>query len=189
MSYAFITGIPAAGKSYLAAKVAKDLDIQHVAADKWRDEMRGDSELRKWVDFFFDLNEEEYWRTASPEEQWQNIVKQSEAFWPVVLEKIKEVQKSGGGAIFEGVNILPHLARRDLGFEGIVLLGESLDVILERNQRDPRWGNTLELQKREVEAFWDVERPRYKSEAEKYGFPSFFDPVLAEAELLRILRG
>ena len=79
----------------------------------------------------------------------------------------------GKSAIFEGVNILPHLAHCDLNFKGIILLGESFEVILERNKKDPRWGQTEELQKKE---------------AEKYGFKTFSDPMLAEKELLEILR-
>ena len=174
MNCAFISGIPASGKSYLAAKVARELGIRHIAVDDWREEMACDPELKKWVNFFFDLEEEEYWRTTSPEEQWENIRKQSEAFWPTIARKIKEVQRSGEGTIFEGVNLLPHLVRKDLDVEGIVLLGESLDLIWERNRMDPRWGKTEELQKKEAEAFWYGERPRYQSEAGDLGGCSDF---------------
>lgn len=188
MKYAFISGIPVSGKSYLAAKVARIVGIQHIVIDDWREEMRKNSELKKWVDFFWNQDEKEYWRTMDCHQQWDNLKKQSEAFWPTILMKIKEVQKSGRGAIFEGVNILPLLAYQDLDFNGIILLGESFEMILERNKRDPRWGTTEELQIEEAKAFWNCERPKYKQEAEKYGFKTFIDPVLAEKELLKILR-
>lgn len=188
MKYGFISGIPASGKSYLAAKIARKISIEHISIDDWREEMRDNLELKKFVDFYWSQDEEEYWRTTSCDQQWENLRKQSEAFWPTILKKIKDVQKSGKGAIFEGVNMLPHLAYQDLDFQGIVLLGESLEKILERNKQNPRWGNTKELQAKEAEAFWGCERHNYKHEAEKCGFKTFSDPLVAEKELLKLLR-
>ena len=188
MNYAFISGIPASGKSHLAAKVDKNFGIQHISIDKWREEMKNDLELKKWIDFFWNQDEREYWRTTNCDQQWENLRKQSEAFWPNIMKKIKEIQKSGMSAIFEGVNILPHLAHKNLGFKGIILLGESFEMILERNKRDPRWGKTEELQIQEAKAFWNCERPKYKQEAEKYGFKTFTDSISAEKELLELLR-
>ncbi len=167
-NYVFISGIPASGKSYLADRVAKIAGVQHIKIDDWREEIRKSPELEKWVDFFWNQDEKEYWKITSCDQQWENLRKQSEAFWSIFLQKIKEIQGSGKGAIFEGVNILPHLAHRDLDFSGIFLLGESFETILERNKRDPRWGETGELQTLEAEAFWNCERPKYKQEAEKY---------------------
>lgn len=183
----FISGIPASGKSYLAQKIARMTGAQHVDIDKWREEMKTDPELKRWVNFFWDKDEEEYWRTADCNQHWENLKRQSEAFWPIILKKIKEIQKSKRDTIFEAVNILPHLAHKDLNFNGIFLLGESLDTILERNTQNPRWGRTEELQIKEAEAIWNWERPKYKEESEKYGFKTFSDPSLAEMELLKIL--
>lgn len=188
MNYAFISGIPAAGKSYLAAKVAKAVGVQYIGIDDWRGEMAKDPKLKKWVYFFWDQDEEEYWRITSCDQQWKNLKKQSEAFWPTILRKIKDIRKSEKGAIFEAVNILPHLAYKDLDFPGVFLLGESFELILERNKRNPRWGKTEELQGKEADAFYNCEGPRYKHEAEKYGFKAFTDPMLAEEELLKFLR-
>lgn len=188
MRYAFISGIPASGKSHLARKVAAEVGALHVAIDDLREELKNDPRLKKWVDFFWNVDEEEYWKSTSCKEQWENLRKQSEAFWPRILERIGAVRETGEPVVFEGVNILPHLAFRDLDFPGIVLLGESFEVILERNKKDPRWGKTEELQRKEADAFWNCERPRYQSEAEKYGFKTFADPVSAENELLKLLR-
>lgn len=188
MNYAFISGIPASGKSYLARKIAKEIGIKHICIDDWRQEMKSDLELEKWVDFFWNQDEKEYWRTTDCEQQWENLKNQSEALWPTILKRIKEIQISGDSAIFEGVNILPHIAHRDLDFQGVVLLGESFEKIMERNKQDPRWGDTEELQIQEAEAFWNCERPKYKQEAEKYGFKTFINSDEAEKELLRILR-
>ena len=187
MKYTFISGIPASGKSYLAAKVAKAVGVQHISIDDWREDMSKDPALKKWVDFFWSKDEDEYWRTTSCDQQWENLKNQSESLWPAILMKIKKIQKSDDGAIFEGVNILPHLARRDFDFEGVVLLGESFEKILERNKQDPRWGKTEALQIQEAKAFWDCERSKYEQEAEKYGFKVFTDPILAEKKLLEFL--
>ncbi len=186
MKYWFISGIPAAGKSYLAKKVAADLGLDYYAVDEWREELIDDPELGKWVKLFWEVDEEKYWQTTSPEQHWQNLVDQSEALWPQIKVKIKEIQDTGRGAIFEGVNIVPHLAK-DLDFSGIVLLGESYEQILDRNKKDPRWGNTEELQVEEAKAFWEWERPKYESESNQYGFKTFSGPMEAEEELRKIL--
>jgi len=186
--YVFIGGIPASGKSFLAKKVATQSGALHFEVDDWREEMKSDPKLELWVNFFWNKSEEEYWRTTNCDEQWKNLKRQSEAFWPGILKRIREVQKLGKSAIFEGVNILPHLAHRDLEFQGIFLLGESLEAILERNKKDPRWGQTEELQKKEAEAFYNCEGPKYKADAEKYGFRIFIDSTEAEKELLKLLR-
>jgi len=187
MSYAFITGIPAAGKSHLAAKMARATGALHVEIDALKEEMTKNLETDPWVNFFLNKDEEEYWRTTSPKEDWENLEKQSEAFWPHILKKINEVVRSEETAIFEGVNILPHLASRDLKFSGVVLLGASFEEVFERNKKEPRWGKTEVLQRREAEAFFYDEGPRYRREAKQYGFKTFSDPMSAEKELLRLM--
>ena len=186
MKYAFISGIPVSGKSCVAAKVAKTVGVLHIEIDELRKEMSKTPELKKWVMFFWNQDEIEYWKNTDCNQQWENLKNQSEAFWPTVLEKIKRVQKSGKPAIFEGVNLLPHLAAKDLQFPGVVLLGSSLEDIFERNKKEPRWGKAKELQKMEAEGFYNCERPRYKAEAEKYGYQAFTDASEAEKELLKM---
>ena len=183
---AFITGIPTAGKSCLAKKVSEKIGARHVAIDDYRKEWGKDPALNKWTNLFLNLDEEKY-LAMSCDEQWQKGIEQSEGLWSATLEKINEIRDNGQSAIFEAVTILPHLAKRDLNFPGIVLLGESFEKTLERNYKFPRWGKTKELQRREAESFWNCERKHYQSEAEKYGFKSFSDPVAAEAELVKIL--
>ena len=138
--------------------------------------------------FFLNQDEDDYWKNTNCEQQWENLKNQSEAFWPTILKKITEVQKSRKPAIFEGVNILSHLAAKDIQFPGIILLGSSLDDIFERNKKEPRWGKTEELQMMEAEGFYNCERPRYKAEAEKYGYATFYDVKEAEEKLLKILQ-
>lgn len=187
MSYIFISGIPASGKSFLARKFAQKTGTFHLDTDTLRDKMAKDSELEPWVNFYWKQDERKYLTETPCDVQWQNLVRQSEAFWPIILKKIKEVQRLHQAAIFESVNILPHLAAKDLDFSGIVLLGESVEQIFERNKKDPRWGKTVSLQKLEAEVFFNCERKNYEREAEKYGFKTFVNPDEAERELLNLL--
>ncbi len=186
MKYLFITGIPAAGKSYLAKKIAKATDAAHFDIDEWREDMRKDPELDKWVQFFWNKDEEKYWDQTSCLEHWQNLKNQSEAIWPAIVARINDVKKSAQSAIFEGVNILPHLAAKDLDFSGVCLIGESEEVIFERNKKAPRWGNTEALQRKEAKIFFNCEGPIYKKEAEKYGIKVFSLVGEAEEELMRL---
>lgn len=188
MSYAFISGIPAAGKSFLAKKIVDKTGAFHLDIDTLREVIERDPQIEPWVNFYWNQDEKKYLTEVSYEEQWKNFVQQSEAFWPTILKKIKEVQSSHKSAIFEGVNILPHLAAKDLDFSGIYLLGESVEQIFERNKKVPRWGSTEELQRLEAETFFNGERPNYKREAEKYRFKTFEKADEAEKELVRILK-
>lgn len=187
MKYVFISGIPTAGKSYLAKKIAQKTNSVHVDIDELRGLMKENPNLEPWVNFFWNKDEKEYWEIVSPQEHWNNLVKQSETFWPTILEKIHEVQKIGKNAIFEGVNILPHLAHKDLDFPGIVLLGDSEQNVFERCKNDPRWGKTAELQKKEAEWFFVHEGKIYKEEANKYGYKVFNSAEKVEKELLKLM--
>ncbi len=185
MKYFFITGIPAAGKSFLADKISKKLGILHVKIDDLRKELTNNPRFSDWVNFFYNQDEKKYYQSTSCEKQWENIKNQSEAIWPEIKKKINEVIKTGKPAIFEAVNLLPHLIKRDFDFPGIILLGNSIEEIFERNKKAPRWGNTEELQKIEAEAFFNCEGGWYKKEAEKFGFKVFRDSNEAEKEILK----
>ena len=186
MSYVFISGIPTAGKSFLAEKIANELGVLHIDMDELRGDMAKDPALKKWVGFFTDQDETRYWANTTCEQDWQNLVRQSEAFWPTFLKKIDEIIRAGKPAIFEGVNILPHLAKRDLSFSGIYLLGESFEITLQRNKKDSRWGDTEELQRKEAEMFFYCQGEMYRKEAEKYGYKTFRDMREAYEELVRM---
>jgi len=180
----FITGIPTAGKSYLAEMIIKKNNGVHINVDDVREEIVDDSRYEKWVNFYWDQDEKIYYTTTTYNEQWQNLVRQSEGIWPAILKKIESYQSETRAVIFERVNILPHLAKKYLPFPGIVIIGKLFKEVLGRNKEEPRWGETEELQKLEAESFFYGERPRYKAEAEKYGYPVFktadeaFEPTL-----------
>ncbi len=175
----FITGIPTSGKSYLARQLAEKVGGIAVLLDDFRESLAENDQYKKWTNFYLDMDEKEYLTTTNPLKQWENLVVQSEGLWPAFLEKINEYKDEEKPVIFECVNILPHIAKKDLDFPGIVLIGKSYEEILQRNIQDPRWGETLELQELESKTFFEIERPQYKAEAEKYGYPVFEDYDLA----------
>lgn len=175
----FITGIPTSGKSYLARQLAEKVGGIAVLFDDFRENLAENDQYKKWTNFYLDVDEKEYLTKTSPETQWENLVAQSEGLWSAFLEKIDEYADEEKPVIFECVNMLPHIAKKDLDFPGIVLIGKSYEEILQRNIQDPRWGETLELQELEAKTFFEIERPQYKAEAEKYGYAVFEDYDLA----------
>lgn len=169
----FITGIPTSGKSYLAKRLAEKVGGIAVILDDFRENLSTQNEYKKWTDFYLEKDEKEYLTNTSGDKQWENLVAQSEGLWPAFLEEIEKYKDETRSVIFECVNMLPHLVKRDLGFDGVVLIGASFEETLERNKKDPRWGNTPELQELEARTFFYVERPHYKEEALKYGYQTF----------------
>lgn len=178
--FAFITGIPAAGKTTLARKVAGLTGAVHVGLDDLRAGMMDNPELRPWARFYLDQDEAEYWSLMTNRKHWANIVRQSRAFWPVFLARIKEVMKEGKPAIFESVCLMPELVKKDLAIPGICLLAPSFDAVLARINSAPRWGSTKELQELEARAIWEWERPAYEQDANEHGIPVFTDPNQAK---------
>jgi len=184
----FITGIPTAGKSYLTKVIIKRNNGIHINIDDIRRKIRNNPKYKKWVNFYRDKDEKEYYMTTTYGKQWQNLVRQSEGVWPAILEKMESYQNETRLVIFEGVNILPHLAKKYLPFPGIVIIGKSFEEVLNRNKQDSRWGGTEELQKLGAESFFYGKRPRYKAEAEKYGYPVFETADEALEPVIEILR-
>lgn len=172
----FITGIPTAGKSYLGKKLATEVGGACVSIDDLREDLSKEEAYAKWVNFYLNQDEYTYFTTTTYEEQWANLVKQSEELWSGILAKIVQYATENKSVIFEGVNILPHLAHKDLPMPGIAIIGRSLEEVLERNRKEPRWGKTEDLQRLEADAFFNGERPRYKAESEKYGYKVFETP-------------
>ncbi len=169
----FVTGIPTAGKSYLSRKLAAEVGGISVSLDHHRQAISSDPRYQKWIQFYWNVDEKEYFSKTIPEQQWQNLVNQSEALWPAFMEKINSYSEETKPVIFECVNMLPHIVKKDIDFPGIVLVGTSYETILERNIADPRWGNTKELQEMEAFSFFNVERPNYIKEAERFGYQVF----------------
>lgn len=183
----FITGIPTAGKSYLAKKLANEVGGICVSVDDMREELSKDERYKKWVNYYLDQDEKTYYTTSNYDEQWKNLVAQSEGLWSGILAGLDKYVDEDNPVIFEGVNILPHLAHRDLQIPGIAIIGRSLEETFERNMKEPRWGTTEELQKLEADAFFNGERPHYKDDAGKFGYLVFETPDDAWTTAVQIL--
>lgn len=185
--YAFIGGTSAAGKTYTAKKFVEesDLSIHLVNIDNLRKEFAKDPKLKYWVDILWNKNEEEYWKDITFKKDIENLIGQSEAFWPSILKIIKETKKKYKHAIFEAINIQPHLAK-SLDFPGFFLINEERETLLERFKKAPRWGKTEELQKTEVEFLLKHDTKFIKKEAKKYGFKVFNNSDDAIEELKKI---
>lgn len=186
--YAFIGGTSASGKTYTAKLFVKNsgLPIHIVSIDNLRKEFSKDPKLKYWVDILWNKNEEEYWKTATYEKDIENLIKQSEAFWPSILKVVQKTKKLYKHAIFEAINIQPHLAKRDFDFPGFFLINEDYQTLLERFKKAPRWGKTEKLQKLEVEFLLKHDVPFIKKEAKKYGYKVFNNSNDAIEELKRI---
>ena len=188
MKRLFITGIPTSGKSYLACKLAAAVGGTAVILDDFRESLAKDERYSKWVSFYLNQDELAYYTNTKPDDQWRSLVAQSDALWPAMKKKIAEYAYDPKPVIFECVNLLPHLTKRELDFPGVVLIGSSFEEVRKRNNQEPRWGDTKELQKLEAESFFNVERPRYKAEAEKYGYPVFETADEAYTNALELLK-
>lgn len=169
----FITGIPTSGKSYLAKKLSEKIGAKVVHLDDLRESLSTNETYKKWTNFYLDQDEETYLMKTTPEQKWQDLVNQSEGLWPAFKEEIAKYRNETQPVIFECVNLLPHIIEIKSEDIVVVLIGKSFEETFKRNKQDPRWGESEKLQELEVEDFFSVERPKYKSEAEKYGYPVF----------------
>jgi adenylate kinase len=168
-----ITGIPASGKSYLAKKLAEETGAIVVHLDDVRQELSKDPKYTDAVNFYLNQDEEKYYTETTDEQRWQDLVNQSETLWPAFAKEINKYKDSEKPVIFECVNLLPHIVKANSDLPLVVLIGDGYENILKRNKKDPRWGNTEYLQELEAKNFFYTERPKYKSEAEKYNYPVF----------------
>jgi 2-phosphoglycerate kinase len=111
-----ITGIPTAGKSALAIRLAERLGGAVISTDVIRAHIRHDRRYQEWHEFYLRQDEHSYYASTDYDQQWQNLVQQSEGLWPGLLEFINRYKHDPRPIVIEGVNLLPHLVHRDLSF-------------------------------------------------------------------------
>ena len=184
----YITGIPTAGKSYLAKKLAEEAGAVVVFFDKVLDKYLSDPRYEPWINFYWNQDERTCLTQTSPDDQRKFLMQQAECFWPLFSEHIRSHELETKPVVFDSVSLFPSLVRREFDFPGVVLIGTSVEETLERNQKDPRWSKLADLQKLEAEAFFNVERPLYIAEAQKYDLPTFKKADDAVEYCLNILR-
>jgi hypothetical protein len=68
------------------------------------------------------------------------------------------------------------------------LIGSTFEETLIRNIKEPRWGNTTELQILEAKNFFYVERPHYIEESKKFNYQYFENSEQALQVCVDLLR-
>lgn len=186
--YVFVGGTPAAGKTVTTLEFVKNskLPIHHVGIDDFRKEWSTNPELAYWVNFLWNKNEEEYWNSTSYEEYTSHLTSQAEAFWPYVKKIVEETKQNHTNAIFEGVNLLPHLVKEYTADKALFLIQEDENVVWERIKKAPRWGNADHLKKLEAHFFVEYDARFIKEEAKKNNLPVFTSPQALVDELNKI---
>lgn len=171
--YAFIGGIPASGKTTLVKQFADEsgLSIYCLHIDEMWAPYREDPQLKPWIDLYWNKDEATYWAHATYESHIKDLENQSNAFWPKTLERIHTIQAQHEHALFEGVNILPELSRRDLDFPGLFMVVKDQKTMFTRLKEHPRWGKTEELQRLEAKYFVEYDGQYIRQGAQRYGYP------------------
>ncbi len=185
MKYAFISGTPTAGKSFLAKKIADKIGAIHVEIDLLREVMAKDPKLKPWVNWYTDQDEEEYLKKTNNNDGWIHLKNQSEAYWPTIEKKVAEIKKTGKKAVFEGYNLLPHLVSKYFDFGGIYLAAPKPAEILRRIKMKKRWGDEDKLHQMEVKFFVECFDCNFRKDAQKYGYKYFTNPIEAEQAILK----
>ena len=181
-----ITGIPTIGKTSLAKRLAEAVGGICVSSEDIRHELRLDPKYTEATNFWKNKNKRTYYIKTSYGQQWKNLVTQSEQLWEGILEKINSYKDEERPVIFEGVSLLPHLVHKDLDFPCAVIIGASLESVIEGNKEKPKWEST-ELELQSVALFLG-DQPYFKAEAEKYNYPVFKNDDEAFKETLKILQ-
>lgn len=187
MKYVFIGGIPTAGKSFLAKKIADETGAIHVEIDLLREKMAKDPKLKPWVNWYTDQDEEEYFKKIDNDLGWTHLKNQSEAYWATIEKKVSEIKKTGKKAVFEGYNLLPHLVSKNFDFTGIYLKAPKPEEILKRIEMKKRWGSGNKLHKMEVKFFIECFDHNFMKDAKRYGYKCFSNSIKAEKEIMNLL--
>ncbi|MFA6353573.1 MAG: hypothetical protein WCW93_01430 [Candidatus Paceibacterota bacterium] len=181
-----ITGIPTIGKTNLAKQLAEAVGGICVSSEEIRNYLRSNPKYTATTYFWKDKNKRAYYIKTPYNQQWKNLVTQSEQLWEGVLEKINSYKDEERPVIFEGVGMLPHLVHQDLDFPCVVIIGINLKEVIEANKERPEW-DSEELELQSVALFLG-DQPYFKKEAEKYNYPVFKNDSETLKEALKILQ-
>jgi 2-phosphoglycerate kinase len=182
-----VGGMPAAGKSTLAAKLSHHLNLSWLSTDHVGIILRAVAsrethpELFTWEGY----DEQPSSREPTADEIVDNELAKAEHNWLGVRKLIQEDYTWTDGAVIEGVDILPHLVARD--FPG----SDAVRAVFIGEQERGRIRATL----RARGPFWDEEKEvewvlkfgqRVRSEAERYGF-AWIDIEKNDGDVLKVL--
>jgi 2-phosphoglycerate kinase len=175
-----IGGAPTVGKSTLAAALAAHLGIPWISTDQIRDIMRTVADRRTHPKLFNpEGHDAESLFSAFSAAQLVAIeVGQGEAAWTGIKALIERDYTWPQGFVVEGVNLLPHLIRRDLGAHAdirTVFVTETeparmRDVIFSRGIWDAAGRYPDSVKEKELD--WVLQYDAWlKEQAPAHGFP------------------
>ena len=112
-----IGGMPTAGKSTIAAALAKHFDLPWISTDQIRTIMQSVASRADYPLLFDDdgMTVEEYFATFTNEQIAQNEFNQAKEVWAGIVAFIDENWDWHNGFVVEGVNITPGLVRQTYG--------------------------------------------------------------------------
>jgi 2-phosphoglycerate kinase len=175
-----IGGMPTAGKSTLAEKLSKHLNLPWISTDQIGIIMRGVATREKYPNLFTweDYDGFGYLNKFTADEIADNEFAKGEAVWTGVRKLIKEDYAWNNGFIIEGDDILPHLVTQDFSDSSnikAVFIGDHdiervRDVVFTRNfAGDDASAYPDSVKDKEVE--WVLKfSQKLKIEVEKYGY-------------------
>jgi 2-phosphoglycerate kinase len=173
-----IGGAPTVGKTTIARKIAKELNIPWISTDAIRDTMRRIVDKEKYPNLFDTrkFTAEEYLNTFTEQEIVDKEIAQSEDVWKGVKALI-DTDYLWDSFIVEGVAILPHLVHRDFSdqkaMKAIFLVDENADrirdVVFKRGLYTDANLYSDEVKEKEVQ--WaKLFSSWLRKETEKYGY-------------------
>ena len=177
-----IGGSPTSGKSYLAKKIAKELELPWISSDTIRGQMRNIVRKEDYPSLFLDVDEsieaaEKFLNGNSSREIVDLVNKEGVDVWKGV-EAIIKSDYTWKSYVVEGVAILPHLAagiaKENKNVQAVFLIDENAQRIRETVFNRGLWNDARKypdsLKEKEVE--WVLEFNEFiKREAKKFGFP------------------
>lgn len=175
-----IGGAPTTGKSTMAAQLSRQLQIPWMSTDQIRDIMRLVARREDYSALFTPegYGAERFLTEFSAEQIADMELAQGEAVWPGIKAFIEDNYTWKDGFILEGVNILPHLIKRDFAeskhIKTVFLIDEDADrirhVVFTRGLWDDAQLYADDVKEKEVAWVLDFSR-KITSEAQRCGYP------------------
>ncbi len=176
-----IGGAPTTGKSTMARRLAKHLNLPWISTDQIRDIMRAVANREDYPKLFTPVgyDAEKFLNEFSAQEISRMEFEQGETAWIGVRKFIEDDFTWAEGFVMEGLNILPHLIAENLKLttdkiKAVFLIDDDADrirdVVFKRGLFDDAENYPDYVKEKEVE--WvQLFSNKIKEEAKKYNFP------------------
>jgi len=157
-----IGGSPAIGKSDLAMRLSKELNIPWISTDTIREFLKKLVSRKEYPDLFYFVKQkpEEYLSEHTPAEIVQDQNKESKDVWRGVMNFIETIESTWEGVyIVEGVAVLPELVyenyKNDKSVKTIFLVDDNEERIRKAIFTRGLWGDADEysdnVKKKEIQ--------------------------------------